>query len=195
MSQLNFHKNFFAGKPPPHQFSLSLIQKLVQVYKLWHSFLALFPKNSRYTLGAKIDSLFLEVIELIIKASYSDKTEKLISLTSSSFKLDLLKFFLQIAWDIKSLDNKKYILLSEKLNESIVPMVEKLNTTVTHINTEVGSISELTQSITSIVEQLEKIVRLARIIITSPIIKLIGATAGLGEGIKKTRDKKDNDKT
>jgi len=83
--------------------------------------------------------------------------------------------------------------LSEKLNESLIPMVEKLNTTVSHLNTEVGSISELTQSITSIVEQLEKIVRLARIIITSPIIKLISATVGLGEGIKKTKDKKDKD--
>jgi predicted PurR-regulated permease PerM len=83
--------------------------------------------------------------------------------------------------------------LSEKLNESLIPMVEKLNTTVSHLNTEVGSISELTQSITSIVEQLEKIIRLARIIITSPVIKLIGATVGLGEGIKKTKDKKEKD--
>ncbi len=94
-----------------------LIQKLVQVYKLWHEFLPNFPKDSRYTLGAKIDSLFLEVIELIIKASYSDKTEKLVSLKSASLKLDLLKFFLQITWEIKSFDNKKYILLSEKLDE------------------------------------------------------------------------------
>ena len=116
MSQLNFHKNF-TGNTPPGQFNLSLIQKLVQVYRSWHGFLASFPKSSRYTLGTKIDSLFLEVIELIIKASYSSKAEKLISLTNSSFKLDLLKFFLQIAWDVKSLDNKKYILLSEKLDE------------------------------------------------------------------------------
>jgi hypothetical protein len=29
----------------------------------------------------------------------------------------LLKFFLQVAWEIKALDNKKYIRLSEKLDE------------------------------------------------------------------------------
>lgn len=96
---------------------MSLIQKLVQIYELWHGFLPLFPKNSRYTLGTKIDSLFLEAIELIIKASYSSKAEKLIFLSNASFKLDLLKFFLQIAWDVKALDNKKYILLSKKLDE------------------------------------------------------------------------------
>ena len=76
-----------------------------------------FSKDSRYTIGTKIDSLFLETIELIIKASYSDKVEKLIALKNASTKLDLLKFFLQITWEIKSLDNKKYILLSEKLDE------------------------------------------------------------------------------
>jgi len=57
------------------------------------------------------------VIEGIIKASISDRLEKLISLKNASVKLDLLKFFLQISWEIKSLNNKKYIKLSEKLDE------------------------------------------------------------------------------
>jgi len=76
-----------------------------------------FQKDSKYTLGSKIDSLFLEVVEEIINASNSDKAEKQIFLRIASTKLDLLKFFLQISWEIKCLDNKKYILLSEKLNE------------------------------------------------------------------------------
>ncbi|MBU3895869.1 four helix bundle protein [Patescibacteria group bacterium] len=118
MAQLNFHsQNNYSSKPPPSHFSLSIIQKLTQVYKLWHGYLPDFPKDSRYTLGAKVDSLFLGVIEEIIKASSSDKTEKLIFLKTASVKLDLLKFFLQITWEIESLDNKKYIRLSEKLGE------------------------------------------------------------------------------
>lgn len=87
------------------------------IYKLWHDFFPDFPKDSRQTLGQKIDGLFLEVIENIIKAGYSDKAEKEIFLKRASVKLDLLKFFLQVAWEIKALDNKKYINLSEKLNE------------------------------------------------------------------------------
>jgi len=31
--------------------------------------------------------------------------------------IDVLKFFLQVAWEIKALDNKKFIELSEKLIE------------------------------------------------------------------------------
>jgi hypothetical protein len=43
--------------------------------------------------------------------------EKIISLKTASTKLDMLKFFLQLSWEIKALDNKKYITISEKLNE------------------------------------------------------------------------------
>ena len=87
------------------------------IYKLWHEILPNFSRDSRHTLGAKIDALFLEVIENTVKAGYSDKVEKEIFLKRASVKLDLLKFFLQVAWEIKSLDNKKYINLSEKLLE------------------------------------------------------------------------------
>ena len=87
------------------------------IYKLWHEFFPHFPRDSRQTLGQKIDNLFLEVIENVVKAGYSDKAEKEIFLKRASVKLDLLKFFLQVAWEIKSLDNKKYINLSEKLLE------------------------------------------------------------------------------
>lgn len=85
---------------------------------MWHEFLPHFPKDSRYTLGAKIDNLFLETTELIIGGSYLDKLEKLIYLKRASVRLDLLKFFLQLAWEIESLNNKKYIALSEKLGDA-----------------------------------------------------------------------------
>ena len=89
----------------------------------------------------------------------------------------------------------RFKFLAEKLNESLVPMVEKLNTTVTYLNTEIGSISELTQSVGSIVEQLEKVIRLARILLTNPLIKLISAGVGLASGIKKAAgEEKNNEK-
>jgi hypothetical protein len=89
----------------------------------------------------------------------------------------------------------RFKFLAEKLNESLVPMVEKLNTTVTHLNTEISSISELTQSVGSIVEQLEKVIRLARILLTNPLVKLISAGVGLASGIKKAAgEEKNNEK-
>jgi hypothetical protein len=75
------------------------------------------PKDSRYTLGLKIDNLFVETIELIFIASYLNKNQKMPYVQKAIAKLDLIKFFLQITWEIKALNNKKYIILSEKLNE------------------------------------------------------------------------------
>lgn len=83
--------------------------------------------------------------------------------------------------------------LAGKLNESLIPMVEKLNETVTNLNTEVSSLADLTQSVNSIVEQLEKVIRLARILLTSPIIKIISTSAGLISGLAKTSSEKKNE--
>jgi len=118
MSQLNFH-NFNKNnsfKTPPNRV-LPIIQRFISVYKLWDEFKNHFPKKSRYAIGAKIDSLFLDTIELLFIASYLSKEQKLPILQKAGGKLDLLKFFLQIAWELKILDNKKYIMLSEQLNE------------------------------------------------------------------------------
>ncbi|MEK7078087.1 MAG: four helix bundle protein [Patescibacteria group bacterium] len=45
------------------------------------------------------------------------KEQKIPILEKSRNKLDLLKFFFQIGWEIKILDDKKYIAISERLNE------------------------------------------------------------------------------
>ncbi len=83
--------------------------------------------------------------------------------------------------------------LAGKLNESLIPTVEKLNDTVTNLNTEVSSITDLTQSVSSIVEQLEKVIRLARVLVTSPIIKIISTSAGLISGLTKADTEKNNE--
>ncbi|MBL7156492.1 MAG: four helix bundle protein [Candidatus Pacebacteria bacterium] len=114
MSQFNFHYKSFNAPP---RSNLTIVQKLIATYKLWHNFLPHFPKTSRYTLGSKIDSLFIEITESVFLASYSKKQQKLSFILKASTKLDLLKFFFQIAWEIKAIDNKKYITLSERLDE------------------------------------------------------------------------------
>jgi len=117
MSQLNFHNNNAGKSIHTHTHTPPIIQRFVTTYKLWDEFRDHFPKKSRYTLGEKIDEYFLETIALLFAAGYLAKQEKLPYLKRAGVKLDLLKFFLQIAWELKSLDNKKYIILSEYLNE------------------------------------------------------------------------------
>ncbi len=108
-------KLYRSSSPPPPR-PLPIIQKLIVAYKVWHKFLPYFPKTSRYTLGGKINTLFLELLELLVIASYS-RSERALYVQKAIIKLDLLKFFLQLAWEIKILDDKKFISLSEKLSE------------------------------------------------------------------------------
>jgi hypothetical protein len=111
MDQLNFH----SANPPPKPSNISIIQRLIETYKLWDEIAKNFPKKSR--LRGKIDSLFIEILELSFTASYLAKDKKLPFVQKIIGKLDTLKFFLQIAWEIKQLDNKKYPILATPLSE------------------------------------------------------------------------------
>lgn len=68
-------------------------------------------------MGTKIDAIFTETLELLLLAKYSEKGNKPLIINRAITKLDSLKFFLQIAWEIKALDNKKYDHLSRPLAE------------------------------------------------------------------------------
>ncbi|MEY2701537.1 MAG: hypothetical protein RLY43_157 [Bacteroidota bacterium] len=50
-------------------------------------------------------------------ATFLDKTEKLPWINVSIRKIDTLKILLMIVWETKSLDDKKYISLSIKIEE------------------------------------------------------------------------------
>jgi len=102
--------------PPPNKI-VPITQRLVGCYKLWRNIFEHIPRRSKFTIGSKIDSVFLEIIELTFIASYSSHEQKIPHLETAIKKMDLLKFFLYVAWDTKDIDNKKYISISEELNE------------------------------------------------------------------------------
>jgi len=84
---------------------------------LWQKYLAHFPKANRFTLGSKIDEVFLATIEYCFLASYANVQEKMPLLNRCISRVDLLKLLLLLAWEIKALDTKKYIHLSEHMVE------------------------------------------------------------------------------
>ena len=110
------------ANPLPETYNISVanlpvLQKIVQAYKLWHNTLPHIPRLTRYSLGEKINDLFIEVSELILTASYTAKEQKGPVIQRASVRLDTLKFFLQIGWELKALDNKKFAELSQPLVE------------------------------------------------------------------------------
>jgi hypothetical protein len=114
MGQLNLHKNSSFSTPPQ---LISLLHKAKELYLLWYSYYKILPKEHRYSLGKRVDTIFIEIIEAIAIASFLTREEKLPYVRVAIRKTDTLKIFLMILWETKSLDNNKYIQLSEKVSE------------------------------------------------------------------------------
>jgi len=107
--------NFIPQSPPPRH--PIVLQKLTSAYKLWHECLPEIPKTSRYTLAARIDALLIATIEHTVTACFLSKSEKLSYVKRAITVLDTAKCLLALAWEIKVLGEKKYIVLSEPLAE------------------------------------------------------------------------------
>jgi len=86
-------------------------------YLVWYEYYPTIPKTHRYSLGQRIDTVFIEIIEAIAAASYISREEKMPFVRVSIRKTDTLKILLMILWESKSLDAKKYIALSIKIDE------------------------------------------------------------------------------
>jgi hypothetical protein len=114
MAQLNFHNNYSFNPPPT---LLPILQRIKNTYILWYQYYLIIPKTHRYSLGQRIDNLFVDTIEAITTASFFSKEEKPPYVRLAIKKVDTLKIFLMILWETKSLDDKKYITLSLKIDE------------------------------------------------------------------------------
>ena len=106
-----------AGTLHPSQKLLPLLQKVKTAYILWYEYYQTLFKAHRYSLGQRVDTLFVEIIESISIASFLPKEEKRSYVSVAIRKLDTLKVLLMVLWETKSLDNKKYIVLSLHLDE------------------------------------------------------------------------------
>lgn len=96
---------------------LPVLERAKRAYTLWSGYHQELPKTRRYTLGGKIDGLFIDIIESMAAASFLPKGDKLPHIRLAIRKLDTLKILLMVLWESKSLDSKKYIALSELLAE------------------------------------------------------------------------------
>lgn len=103
--------------PPPARHLLPLLEKVKGAYLLWYSYYQILPKLHRHSLGQRIDDLFIETIEMIAAASFLSKEEKFPYVRTAVRKVDTINVLMMVLWETKSLDNKKYAALSEKLIE------------------------------------------------------------------------------
>ena len=97
---------------------LPVLSKVKTGYLTWYRFYQDIPKTHRYSLGQRIDTIFVEVIEAISAASFLSREEKHPYVRLAIKKLDTLRVLLMILWETKSIVDKKYITLSFILDEA-----------------------------------------------------------------------------
>ncbi len=93
----------------------AVVQKLYDV-TLWVSpMVAKFPKDKRYTLGSRMESLFLDTLETLVEAAYSK--EKLSLLQRANANLEKFRFLTRLAKDLRFMDLRRFSYLAGEVNE------------------------------------------------------------------------------
>lgn len=101
---------------PPRELP-QVILRMKEAYRFWTAIHRDFPKVERLGLGQKIESAFLEAIELTFICSYLSVAQKLPVLTKAISRLDIVKFFIQLSWENKLVPTEKYSSLMDKIGE------------------------------------------------------------------------------
>ena len=105
--------------PPPRDFDtpIPIVAKTFDFYRQLHLWIHLFPKVERYSLGERLQTTTLDLLEDLLKANQLPNNLKARALLTLSAKLDLLRLLVRLALETKCLDNNKYLTLQSKLQE------------------------------------------------------------------------------
>jgi len=81
------------------------------------NFVPHIPKGARYTIGARIENKFLDLLELAYAAYFTAKEKKVEKISQCIFLLDTLRFIVSVAWEGKLLSEKQFEEVALKLEE------------------------------------------------------------------------------
>ncbi len=99
------------------EFDIPIFKKTYELYKRLYGFRNAVSKQDRYTIWQRCETMMLDVLEGILLASQSSKYDKLPVLERVSQKLNFLRVFIRLMKEVKAIDNKKYVLLQQDIDE------------------------------------------------------------------------------
>ncbi|HAL49932.1 TPA: diversity-generating retroelement protein Avd [Candidatus Uhrbacteria bacterium] len=100
-----------------NEFDIPIFKKTYDLYKILNSIRASIPKQDRYTLWQRTEQITLDLIELFFEAAELYEIQKLPTLEKASVKLNLLRVFIRLSFDTKSIDGKKYTAIQQRIDE------------------------------------------------------------------------------
>ena len=96
---------------------IPIFKQAYDLYKEFYSLRLSVPKQDRYTIWQKCESLLIEILEGILGASQQSKSEKLPTLEKTSVKLNFLRVCIRLMKDLNAINTKKYIIIEANLDE------------------------------------------------------------------------------
>lgn len=84
---------------------------------IWIKIVPHIPRSARFTIGARIENKFLDLLELSYATYFTQKENKNEKISECIFVLNALKFLISIAWEAKFISHKQYESIAPKLNE------------------------------------------------------------------------------
>ncbi len=106
----NFNTSYRSNFPP-------IIEDIKSTYKRWLSIERNLPKCERFGLGQKVDLLFIDLLDIIQKASFSQIETKIPLLEKSLSKIDSLRFFIQFCWELKLIPNRQFFHIGREIED------------------------------------------------------------------------------
>lgn len=100
------------AKQPTHPV---IVQKLYDVLLWVTPLVSKFPKDKRYTIGNRMESLLIDILETLVEAAYSPKKKEL--LTKANMDLEKFRFLARLAKDLRFIDLRRFKFLSVQVNE------------------------------------------------------------------------------
>jgi hypothetical protein len=94
------------------------LNRIKEGYLIWVDIAAHIPKNSRYTIGSRIENKFLDLLETTYVAYFTPKEEKIKKVSECILALDTLKFLISVAWEAKCISHKQYEKMALKMDEA-----------------------------------------------------------------------------
>ncbi len=100
-----------------NKFDAPILKNIYDFYKTFYSFRNHINRQDRYTIWQKSENVILEILELTLLASQQSKIRKVSTLEKASTKLNLLRVFIRLMKDVKTIDPRKYVVLQKEIDE------------------------------------------------------------------------------
>ena len=100
-----------------NDFDIPILKKTYDLYKTFHDYRKVVPKQDRFTVYERAEDTMLEVLESLLEAAHLDPSRKKEFLENASMRLNVLRFLVRMLKDVKSIDLKKYVHLEGMIDE------------------------------------------------------------------------------